>query len=349
LDFNLDGIDDLVAACPTSGFDNWQERVARSPTFIYHGSIQVFFGRNVTDQSQVFSDTADFIIEQSARSYDFFAMTLSKGDINGDGHDDIICGSYLANQNSGYIKGYVSATNNRAGSKVDSDQAANLSISGTDQFAQFGYSLLVIKAVNGMRGNDLLVVGAPSYWLTAAGPAVGRVFGFPIGSEEKLLKLNNISSHQGNSFIINGNIENGLFGASLAYGFPLSNDPTQGVLAVSSPSVSPATLAGLAGQVQMILVKNIPSGLTSVSQLSLSATLQGTLYGGRLGDDMLMVDLNGDFIDDMIVGQAAANQIFNSKGNFVGRMNSKLNYLLYVFALLIFIMLFLCFDLILFD
>ena len=84
LDFNLDGIQDLVVACPTSGD---KDLVLKGGT--YQGRVLVYFG------GQAFSGQPDVVI-QSENYLSNFGHNLRKVTVNG--REDLVVGSPYESQ-----------------------------------------------------------------------------------------------------------------------------------------------------------------------------------------------------------------------------------------------------------
>jgi len=83
-DFDEDGLDDLVVAAPFYGYN------ASSGYYYYYGAVGIFYGNGAglwTGGMAI--DDADTLVEGSSQ-YEFLGFAPKCGDVNGDGHDDLV-------------------------------------------------------------------------------------------------------------------------------------------------------------------------------------------------------------------------------------------------------------------
>jgi hypothetical protein len=141
-DVNQDGFDDVLVGAP--GYDNGQAGVGR--TYLYLGSAAGL------------SATAVWIAD-SDQEYGYFGASLaSAGDVNGDGHSDVVVGAYhyengQLDEGRGYVfLGSADGLETTAAWRVESDLIG----------AFFGWSVASAGDVNGDGYSDV-VVGAYHY------------------------------------------------------------------------------------------------------------------------------------------------------------------------------------------
>jgi len=190
LDFNLDGVDDLVVASPGySGFDVRQNSTPYgnhdNPSFHLYGKVYVLFGQrsNIFPTSVAGNKTTYIATSKKLRG---LGQTLSIGDINQDGHDDLLIGCPLDDSSSGRLLGMVSSKKRGSGREGEERQQYDVDVQGvvdlqltspnrTKRMAWFGYTAIVVS--------DLLLVGAPFYKMTSnSSSVIGAVHVYRLSS-----------------------------------------------------------------------------------------------------------------------------------------------------------------------
>ncbi len=83
-DFDEDGLDDLVVGAPFYGYES------SGPTYYYYGRVGIFYGNGADIWTAGMTmDDADVVVEGS-NQYDFIGFTARCGDVDGDGHQDLV-------------------------------------------------------------------------------------------------------------------------------------------------------------------------------------------------------------------------------------------------------------------
>jgi len=222
-------------------------------------------------------------------------------DVDGDGNADLLIGSPYARANQsgesptqaiqrGSVRVFLSTTNRKSGSALK-DESSDYELHG-DQFSYFGS---VIRTVT-VSQQSLLLVGAPGY--RSSHPdgqiTVGRVYAFSIGKGGLNSKA---------LFTVTSTEQLSTTGFSLAVGYPqgVTQDP---VLALSSPTRNTADNSKHAGTVWILGLSKLVAGgdfLLTTNASFVQAIINSNRWGTRLGWSMLLQDLTGDGLDDLVV------------------------------------------------
>ncbi|MEH1864720.1 MAG: integrin alpha, partial [Nostoc sp.] len=302
-DVNGDGIDDLIIGA--SGAD---------PNGSYSGQSYVVFGNSTgfsaTLDLSTLNGTNGFAINGIAAN-DFSGFSVSSaGDVNGDGIDDLIIGARGAEPN-GLFSGQSYVV---FGNSTGFSATFNLStLNGTNGFAingiaaddNSGYSVSSAGDVNG-DGIDDLIIGA--IFADPNGLQSGQsyvVFGNSTGFSATF----NLSTLNGtNGFAINGIAANDFSGFSVSSAGDVNGDGIDDLIIGARGADPNGDTSG-----QSYVVFGNSTGFSATLDLS---TLNGTngfaINGIATGDDSgnsisSAGDVNGDGIDDLIIGAAYAD------------------------------------------
>ena len=159
LDFNLDGVDDLVVGAPLASFQNDEVPVPfdSAPDYRCYGKVYVYFGSTKTGLN-----TSNYISFKTTRQFSGLGSVLNKGDIDLDSHADLLIGAPYSPINvtsplTGTVYAIKSAAHTYVGDKSEFDvsQAAYSEINGSTAYDLFGTSMSV--------DTNRLYVGAPGY------------------------------------------------------------------------------------------------------------------------------------------------------------------------------------------
>jgi len=294
-DFNGDGYDDLIIGAPWADPDG-------SPDA---GQAFVFFGDGLSFPTRTLDAAHANITINGTTGVGYLGWSVSSGDINGDGYDDLIIGTYRAEPNAIYNAGQVyvffgNATSMLSGKNWDSNYA-NLTINGIAVEDFLGWSVSS-GDFNGDSYDDLIIgaKGADPNGQSFGGQAY--VF---FGGATATLSGKNWNSTYAN-MTINGTTTIG--GDYLGYSVSSGdfNGDSYDDLIIGADNAYIADV-GRSGQVYVFF--GGPTGdLDGKSWGSAYAniTINGTLTAGSLGTSVSSGDINGDGYDDLIIGADTA-------------------------------------------
>lgn len=304
-DINGDGFEDLVIGAPfaTSGA-------------VFAGEAYVVFGsdQTLTSPLSLSSLTSDNgLVITGANVFDSVGYSVSSaGDINGDGIDDLVIGAPNSSLGASYAGATFVVFGRETGlpatlSVSDLDGSNGFVVLGSDTYSSSGTSVSGAGDVNG-DGLDDLIIGAP---YTANGSAY-VVFGHdqPWNATLSVTDLNGT-----NGFRIVGAAEADTFGQSVSRAGDFNGDGVDD-LAVG------ATLAGVGGvfpgRAYVVFGKHgAPTHPLNVSTLNGSngVVLAGVNHGDSTGFALRLAgDINGDNLDDLIIGAPKADPNGDASG-----------------------------------
>ena len=330
-DVNGDGLDDLIIGA-TGGDPNGNPNAGES--FVVFGSSSGF--SSSLDLSAL-DGTNGFVINgiDGRENHPYSLISVSDysggsvsgaGDVNGDGFDDVIIGARAADPNGIYSAGesYVVFGNSSGFSSAldlsTLDGTNGFVINGINAEDYSGDSVSGAGDVNG-DGIDDLIVGAPY----AGYPGQSYVV---FGSNSEFLSPLDLSTLDGtNGFVINGS-DSGASGESVSGAGDVNGDGFDDVI-IGAPGF---------GHGESYVVFGNDSGFSASLDLraldgSNGFVINGIDYGDRSGTSVSSAgDVNGDGIDDLIIGTGFADRngninvgesyvVFGQSGGFASSLD----------------------------
>ncbi|WGM38577.1 hypothetical protein [Caulobacter sp. NIBR1757] len=302
-DINGDGIDDLIIGA--RGAD---------PNGSFSGASYVVFGRTTgfaaTLNLSTLDGTTGFQISGVAASDQSGISVASAGDVNGDGIDDLIIGAKYADPNGsasgasyvvfGRTTGFAAELN-----PSTLDGTTGFQINGEATTDLSGVSVASAGDVNGDGIGDLIIgamVADPNGASSGASYVVfGRTTGFAA-----TLELSGLNGTTG--FQINGEVANDQSGASVASAGDINGDGVDDLI-IGAKYADPNGSSSGASYV----VFGRTTGFAAELNLSTLDGTTGFQINGEVASDQSGIsvasagDINGDGIDDLIIGARLAD------------------------------------------
>ncbi|MGD8777844.1 MAG: T9SS type A sorting domain-containing protein [Ignavibacteria bacterium] len=269
-DVNNDNIDDVIV-----GAQYYSSSTGR--VYIFYGSSTLSYNIDAAD--------ADVIIT-GENEYDYFGSSIASiGDVNNDNIDDIIVGANYYSNGDGPGCTYIFY-----GGSLNSTIAAssaNVIITGETDGDCFGYSVSCAGDVNGDNKNDF-IIGTPVY-----SSGTGCAYIFYGGNLDSTIAASSAN------VIITGENEGNYFGLAVSYAGDVNDDDIDDII-IGTREYSHAT-----GRAYVFYGGNLDPTI-SASSADVIITGENEYYEFAYSVSYAG-DVNGDDIDDIIVGERYYN------------------------------------------
>jgi len=306
-DFNGDGIDDILVGAPKGdGPDN--ERTNAGEAYVILGSS------DVRDTVDIAKDQHDFTVI-GTNAGDNLGFVVASGDVNGDGIDDILVGARFARGPDGgrtYAgEAYVVFGSPDLSGTVDTAlDEQDLTIVGAEAGDYLGYALAA-GDLNG-DGVDDIIVAAPG----ADGPDNNRSGGgdaYVVFGSPELTGTIDVGQDQQDFTILGAEAED--FLANFAASGDVNGDGIDDILLGTHMSDGPDGQRADGGVAYVIFGSPELKGTLDLASGNGFLTIWGADANDWLGFVLTAADVNGDGVDDMLIGARNADGLDNSRNN----------------------------------
>jgi len=290
-DINGDGYDDVIISAP------YADPAYRS----YAGETYIIFGSSAPPAIVDLNSIAANMTIYGDDYYDCSGSSVSSGDINADGYDDVIIGAPEAAPAGGTAAGetYVILGSSAPPATIDlNSTSADMIIYGDDAYDYSGWSVSS-GDING-DGYDDVIIGA-WYADPAGGSKAGETYIiFGSVAPPSTIDLNSVSA----DMTIYGDDASDGSGFSLSSG-DINGDGYDDVI-IGALFADPAGGTS-AGETYVILGSAAPPAIIDLNSISADMTICGDDADDWSGTSVSSGDINGDSYDDVIIGAPNAS------------------------------------------
>jgi hypothetical protein len=302
-DVNGDGVDDVIIGAFVADPSG---RTSAGESYVVFGGPAVGAGGSL-DLSSL-DGTNGFVINGIDANDNSGVSVSSAGDVNGDGVDDVIIGAYRADPNGRTNAGesYVvfGGPGVGAGGSLDLSSLSGANgfvLNGIETPDRSGFSVSSAGDVNG-DGVDDLIIGA--YWAFQNGQVRGGesyvVFGGPGVGAGGSLELSSLDGTNG--FVLSGSAGNEFSGFSVSSAGDVNGDGVDDVVIAAPGANENYVVFGGPGPFPATTVLNTLNGTDGF-------VVNGIDGGGSVSSSVSSAgDVNGDGVDDVIIGAPGANE-----------------------------------------
>lgn len=304
-DVNGDDIDDFIIGAPLKDNPNGENT----------GSSYVVFGKTTGFDANLDLSSLDgnngFRVD-GAISGSSFGNGVSAGDINGDGFDDLIGGSYIEGAGTSYVLFGKSSGFDANVDLSSLDGSNGFNIEGETEGDETGYSVDYAGDINGDGFGDVIIGSRSSDVSGEDSGAAYVVFGKASGFEATV----NLSDLDGsNGFRLENGIAGELFGRSVSTAGDINGDGFDDLI-IGAYAADPNGQDSGAAYVFFGKSSDFSASI-NFAELGSSEgfVIDGLAIGDALGKSVSSAgDINNDGFDDLIIGAPFGDGVIPNTG-----------------------------------
>lgn len=304
-DVNDDGIDDIIVSAPMSEGPLATQRTDRGETY-------VIFGRpGLAGTIDIAEGTQDVTII-AAEGFSLLGDSIATGDVNDDGIDDMVLGAPFAGRVPGSPPGgprtelgevyAIFGSPTLRGNIRIAEGEQDFTISGPEQWSELG-DAVAVGDVNGDGIGDIIAVAESGDPPDGTRQSAGEAF-VVFGSADLSGKVETAEGEQDLSIL--GVDANDALGFCVSSGDP-NSDGIDDVVLVAQRAAGAGGTRDASGEAYIVLGSGDLKGTIDTRSGEQDVTIWGAHGADLLSSCLASHDVNGDGIDDIVLGSGFAN------------------------------------------